>query len=113
MATTTAKKKTPKGIKKSKQPATKAAAAKKVKQATVKKNTLTRKALLMKAQFITDGTGKKVAVVLPLKTFEKVVEDLEELEDIRLYDEGKRSGGKGIPMMEAFRQIEEARRKKV
>lgn len=65
----------------------------------------------MKVQFITDSSGKRIAVVLPVKTFEKILKDLEELEDIRLFDKAKRSTAKGIPAEEAFSRIE-ARRKK-
>lgn len=40
-------------------------------------------------QFITDTVGKKL-VVLPLDEFEAMVEELEDIEDVRLYDEAKR-----------------------
>ena len=39
-------------------------------------------------QYITDTAGKKL-VVLPLKEFDAIMEELEELEDIALYDEAK------------------------
>jgi PHD/YefM family antitoxin component YafN of YafNO toxin-antitoxin module len=41
-------------------------------------------------QYITDNTGKKISVVLPMKDFNAIMEELEELEDIRLYDEAKK-----------------------
>lgn len=44
----------------------------------------------MKTQFITDDNGNKLAVILPIKDYEKMVEELEEIEDIRLYDEAKK-----------------------
>jgi len=45
----------------------------------------------MKApQFITDEKGNKISVILPLDEYEKILEELEELEDIRLYDEAKK-----------------------
>lgn len=40
-------------------------------------------------QYITDEQGNKVAVILPIKEYEQMKEALEELEDIRLYDEAK------------------------
>jgi PHD/YefM family antitoxin component YafN of YafNO toxin-antitoxin module len=40
-------------------------------------------------QFIVDDKGKQVAVVLDLATYEKFLEAIEELEDIRAYDEAK------------------------
>jgi len=44
----------------------------------------------MKTQFVTDDNGKKLAVILPIKDYQKMVEELEELEDIRLYDQAKK-----------------------
>lgn len=40
-------------------------------------------------QFIKDSNGKKTLVVLSLEEFETIIEKLEELEDIKLYDEAK------------------------
>jgi len=40
-------------------------------------------------QFITDSVGKKL-VVLPLDEFDAMIEELEDMEDVRLYDEAKR-----------------------
>ena len=37
-------------------------------------------------QYITDATGKKQAVVLSMKEYNFLLEELEELEDIKLYD---------------------------
>ena len=41
-------------------------------------------------QYITDNTGKKISAVLPMKEFKTIMEELEELEDIKLYDEAKK-----------------------
>ena len=40
-------------------------------------------------KYITDTAGKKL-VVLPIKEFETIMEQLEDLDDIRLYDEAKK-----------------------
>jgi len=40
-------------------------------------------------QYITDTAGKKL-VILPANEFDTMIEELEELEDIRLYDEAKK-----------------------
>ncbi len=40
--------------------------------------------------YITDNSGKKISVVLPVKEFNTLMEELEDLEDIRLYDEAKK-----------------------
>lgn len=42
-------------------------------------------------QYITDNKGKKLSVVLSIKDYQKIMEELEELEDIRLYDQAKKN----------------------
>jgi hypothetical protein len=59
-------------------------------------------------QYITDNKGRKISVVLPVKDYERMIEDLEELEDIRLYDEVKAKKEKSIP----FGQYLQARKKR-
>ena len=66
----------------------------------------------MKTQFITDNKGHKIAVVVPVKEYEKILSDLEDLEDIRLYDEAKSSKEISIPVEEAFKMIDAKRKKK-
>ena len=59
-------------------------------------------------QFITDKNGNKVSVVIPLTQYKRILQELEELEDIRLYDEVKARKEKTIP----FNQYLQRRRKK-
>lgn len=66
----------------------------------------------MRTQFITDDHGKKLAVILPIKEYNKMVDDLEELEDIRLYDAAKKGKQEFIDAEEAFRAIEKKREQK-
>ena len=66
----------------------------------------------MKTQFITDSKGHKVAVVLPVKEYQKILADLEDLEDIRLYDQAKSSKEISIPIEEAFKKIDAKRKRK-
>ena len=40
-------------------------------------------------QYITDEQGKRVSVVLPIQQWQQVLQELEELDDIRLYDDVK------------------------
>jgi len=62
-------------------------------------------------QYITDSKGKKSFVILPAKEFETMLENLEELEDIRIYDQAKKEdNGDRIPMEEAFTIIESKRK---
>ncbi|MDZ4845528.1 MAG: hypothetical protein SH857_08265 [Chitinophagales bacterium] len=68
--------------------------------------------LTVRPQYITDNSGKKISVVLPLKDFKVILEELEELEDIRLYDEAKKSKEPSIPIDKAFKMIEAKRKSK-
>ncbi len=44
----------------------------------------------MKTQFITDSLGQKMAVILPIKDYQKMLDSLEDLADVRLYDQAKK-----------------------
>ena len=46
--------------------------------------------LTIHPQYIADANGEKSLVILPTKEFDTLMEELEELEDIRLYDEAKK-----------------------
>ena len=63
----------------------------------------------MSTQFITDNQGKKVAIILPINEYNKIVRDLEELEDIKLYDAAKKVKQEFIDAEQAFREIEKKR----
>ena len=61
-------------------------------------------------QYITDTAGNSL-VVLSQQEFNAIMEELEELEDIRMYDEAKKNdNGERIPMEEAFATIEAKRK---
>lgn len=65
----------------------------------------------METQFLTDKKGNKTGVLLSIKQYNKLIEKLEDLEDVRLYDEAKREDdGYRISMEEAFKIIEEKRK---
>ena len=61
-------------------------------------------------QYITDNTGRKISVILPMRDFKTIMEELEELEDIRLYDNAKKSNELSIPIDRAFEMIEAKRK---
>lgn len=63
----------------------------------------------MRTQFVTDNNGNKLAVILPIKEYNKMVDGLEELEDIKLYDAAKKGEQEFIDAEQAFREIEEKR----
>ncbi len=62
----------------------------------------------MRTQFVIDDHGKKLAVILPIKDYNKMVDDLEELEDIKLYDKAKKDKQEFIDAEQAFEEIEES-----
>lgn len=66
----------------------------------------------LKQQFITDNQGKNIAVLLPIKEYNKLIDELEELEDIKLYDKAKADNEPSIPIDEAFKLIEQERKSK-
>ncbi len=57
-------------------------------------------------QFIVDDNQRRRAVVLPLAEWEQVVEELEELDDIRAYDQAKAGSQEAVPVEKAVREIE-------
>ena len=65
----------------------------------------------MVTQFVTDDHGKKIAVILPIKTYNKMLSDLEELEDIKSYDAAKAGDQEFLDAEEAFKEIEKVRAK--
>lgn len=68
--------------------------------------------LTINPKYITDQIGKKLSVVLSIEEFESMVEHLEDLEDVRLYDQVKESNEPSLPLDEAFELIESLRKGK-
>jgi hypothetical protein len=62
-------------------------------------------------QFLTNEKGKKIAVVIEMKEYEKLLEELEDLEDVIAYHEAKASGETPIPFDQAIAEIEKRRRR--
>lgn len=62
-------------------------------------------------QYITDTAGKTM-VVLPMKQYKNMIEELEELKDIQLYDSAKASNEPSYPIDEAFKMIDAKRKKR-
>ena len=67
--------------------------------------------LAIHPQYITDNTGKKISAILPMKEFKTILEELEELEDIKLYDESKSDNEPAIPKNKAMAMIAAERKK--
>ncbi len=62
-------------------------------------------------KYIVDNEGKKISVILPIKDFKAIMEELDELEDIKLYDEAKKSNEPSTPIDIAFKKIEAKRKR--
>jgi len=64
-------------------------------------------------RYVTDENGKRVEVIMPLEEYERMIEELEDLEDVRIYDEAKaeieREGSEPIPLEQAMRKIREGK----
>ncbi len=58
------------------------------------------------ARYIIDEQGNRVAVVLDIEVYQRILEELEDLEAIRAYDDAKASQEPPIPLEEALRTIE-------
>ncbi len=67
----------------------------------------------METRYIVDENGKRVSVILPVEEYERMVEVLEDLEDVRLYDEAKAALERGeaevVPLEQAMREIREGK----
>jgi hypothetical protein len=53
-------------------------------------------------KFVVNERGEKVAVVIGIEEYEKILEELEDLEDIRAFEEAKASGETPIPLEQAL-----------
>jgi len=56
---------------------------------------------------VIDENKQRKAVLLPIAEWEQVVDELEELDAIRAYDEAKDGSQDSIPFEQAMREIEE------
>ena len=63
----------------------------------------------IRQQFIEDSQGKRIAVLMPIEQYDKMMEQLEEIDDVRSYDAAKAEEDEVIPFDQAVREIEEGR----
>jgi len=61
-------------------------------------------------RYVVDKKGKPVSVLLDIRAYRKMLEELEELAAIRAYDAAKASGDKAVPFEKAVVEIERARK---
>jgi PHD/YefM family antitoxin component YafN of YafNO toxin-antitoxin module len=58
-------------------------------------------------EYVVDEKQRRRAVLLPAPEWEQVIEELEELEDIRAFDQAKSGPQDAIPFEQAVREIRE------
>lgn len=58
-------------------------------------------------QYVFDENQQPQAVLLQVAEWERVVEELEELDDMRAYDEAKAGPGDAVSFDQAVREIQE------
>lgn len=68
--------------------------------------------LAVNPQYITDNNGRKISAVISMKEFKTIMEELEELEDIKQYDKVKKLNEPSIAIDDAFKMIEAKRKRK-
>lgn len=65
----------------------------------------------MKTQFITDEKGNKVGVILSMKDYEKLLDEVDEAHTVRMYDKAKSEKLSFRPFEDALKDIEQRRAK--
>ncbi|MDJ0902883.1 MAG: hypothetical protein QNJ55_29190 [Xenococcus sp. MO_188.B8] len=65
--------------------------------------------MLSKKKYITDAQGNRIGIVLDIEEYQKLLEELEELEAIRAYDNAISTDEEEIPFELAIAEIENSR----
>ena len=68
--------------------------------------------MTLNKNFVVDAKGKKLSVLLPIKDYQKLLDELEELDDIKAYDKATNRKQEFIPLDKAIKEIEATRKKK-
>lgn len=61
-------------------------------------------------RYVVDQHGNRIAVLLDIREYEQLLEELEELDAVRAYDEAKAAGDEFIPLDQALAEIDQERR---
>jgi len=65
----------------------------------------------LRENFVVDAKGNKIGVFLPIRDYNKLLEELEDLEDIKAYDKAMSRKQEFIPLDRALKQTETSRKK--
>ena len=63
---------------------------------------------MIQENFVIDKKGQKIAVQVPIRIYEKLIADSEELDEIKEYRKAKARRGNAITFEQAFKEIEDA-----
>ena len=63
----------------------------------------------MRTQFVTDNQGNKLGVFFSMKEYERLIEELDNIEDVKLFDEAKKGKQEFKSAKNVFKEIEENR----
>jgi hypothetical protein len=63
----------------------------------------------VRQQFIEDSQGNRIAVLMPIDQYNKMLEQLEEIDDILAYDAAKAQDDEILPFDQAVKEIEDER----
>lgn len=66
----------------------------------------------MKPQFIIDEKGNRTGVILPINDFNKLLDELDEAQTVRLYDKAKEERLTFRPFNDALNDIQAKREKR-
>jgi hypothetical protein len=64
----------------------------------------------IKGRYVVDEKGNRTGVILNIKDYQRILDDLEELESIRAYDSAKASGDEVLSFEEAVKETEHRRK---
>ena len=65
---------------------------------------------MAKSRFHANKKDGKISIELTVKEYERLLDDLDELDAIRAYDEAKNSGEQPIPLDQAITEVERSRK---
>ncbi len=60
-------------------------------------------------KYLVDDTGERVGVLLDIDQYQRILEELEELESVRAYDAAKAAQDESVPLDQAIKEIEQER----
>ena len=63
----------------------------------------------MSERYLTDAEGNRIGVVLDMETYRQILDELDELADIRAAEAAKVEDPEGLPLDEALAEIERER----